>query len=112
MHPWTFIAEELLERGWSVEDLAIRMATPDYDAHIHEIGRNLLTLDLYRNVGPTDRRCTIGDRAGRAIARAFGVSDDLIINLERAWRAPASATEAHTNSTVGESAAPNGGDAG
>lgn len=92
MHPWTMIAEELLARGWSIEDLAIRMATPDYDEHIREIGVNILTLDLYRTVAPHDLRCMIGEKAGRGIAKAFGLSEDVIVNLDKAWREAAAAS--------------------
>lgn len=92
MHPWHTIAEELLARGWSVEDLALRMLIPDYDEYIAELGRNLMVLELYRTVGPTDARCSIGDRSGKAIARAFGISEDMIVNLDRDWRFAALAT--------------------
>jgi len=86
MHPWHMIAEELLARGWSVEDLAIRMADPDYEERLKEIGTNLLVLDLYKTVGPTDPRCMIGERSGKAIARAFGIDENIIIAMDKKWR--------------------------
>ena len=94
LHPWHSIADELLARGWSVEDLAIRMAIADYDTKLEEISVNMLTLDLYRTVGPNDHRCTIGVRAGTAIAKAFGVSAEMILGLDNDWRAAAKAIEA------------------
>lgn len=85
-HPWTFIAEEMLARGWSVEDLAIRMAVPNYDEQVREIGVSLLSLDLYRHVGPTRPNCRLGGMVPQ-LARAFDVSPDFFTNLENQWLA-------------------------
>lgn len=78
-HPSEFIAEELEARGWSQHDLAARMAG--------DPAVNFLTLDTYRLVGPTDPRMRLGKRTAIALGEAFGVSADLFLNLEAAWRA-------------------------
>lgn len=86
MHPWHCIAEELLARGWSKEDLAIRMAFPDYDALLVEVSKNMLVLDMYQAVGPTNPRCRIGETSGAKIDRAFGLSEGMINRLDTVWR--------------------------
>lgn len=78
-HPSEFIAEELEARGWSQDYLAVRMGG---DPAI-----NLLTLDMYRIVGPKDPRMRLGEATAAALGQAFGVSPQLFLNLEDAWRA-------------------------
>ncbi len=78
-HPSEFIQEELDARGWDRSDLAVRMGG--------DAARNLLTWDMYREVGPTDPRMQIGEATAQQIADAFGVSPTLFLNLEAAWRA-------------------------
>ena len=78
-HPSEFIAEELEARGWSRIDLAVRMGG--------DASKNLLVWDLYCEVGPTDPRMQLGAETARQIGDAFGVSPELFLNLEAAWRA-------------------------
>ena len=78
MHPSTFITEELAVRGWSRVDLAIAMGG--------DAGKNLLMLDVYSIVGPTDPRMRIGQPDAERLAKAFDVSSDYFLNLEAAWR--------------------------
>jgi len=77
-HPSEFIQEELDARGWDRIDLAVRMGG--------DAAHNLLTWDMYREVGPTDPRMQLGETTARQIADAFGVSPQLFLNLETAWR--------------------------
>lgn len=76
-HPFDFIAEEIAARGWTLEDLAARMGG-DY-------GINLLALQMYDAV--REPNCRMGDETAEGLARAFGVSPQLFLNLERLWRA-------------------------
>ncbi|WP_424138645.1 hypothetical protein [Roseomonas chloroacetimidivorans] len=77
-HPSEFIQEELEARGWSRDDLAQRMGG--------DVAVNRLALDIYFEVGPDEPLLLLGGSA-EGMSRAFGVSVDLLLNLERAWRA-------------------------
>ena len=76
-HPSEYIQDELSARQWDKFDLAVRMGG--------EIGRNVLMLDLYFVVGPTDRRCRMGDVMAHQLGVAFDVSHQFFLNLETAW---------------------------
>jgi plasmid maintenance system antidote protein VapI len=75
-HPSEFIRDEMDARGWTRDDLALRMGG---DFAINRVG-----LELYFEAGPTEPDLLIGD--GKDFARAFGVSAEFFLNLERAWR--------------------------
>lgn len=75
-HPSVFIQEEMDARGWSRDDLAIRMGG--------DFGVARLALDFYFEAGPADPDLLIGD--GAEFARAFGVSAEFFLNLEKIWR--------------------------
>jgi HTH-type transcriptional regulator / antitoxin HigA len=75
-HPSEFIIEEMEARGWTRDDLALRMGG--------DFGINRLSLDFYFEVGPTDPNLLMGD--GDDFARAFGVSAEFFRNLEAVWR--------------------------
>lgn len=75
-HPSVFIAEELEARGWSLDDLALRMPG--------DFGINRCALDFYMTIGAETPGLRIGESAS-ALAAAFGVSPELFANLERAW---------------------------
>lgn len=77
LHPSKFIKEEMAARRWTMDMLARRMG--------HDFGVNRLSLDLYFEVGPTDRNLRLGDGAALALASAFGVSPTFFLNLERFW---------------------------
>lgn len=79
-HVTEFIQEELDARGWSRAELANRMGM---DACV----RNLLVLDTLFAVGPTHTNCRLGQDTADRLGRAFDVSADLFLNLERAWLA-------------------------
>jgi len=74
-HPSEYIAEELEARGWSRSDLAERMN--------HSYAQTVL--DIYFLIGPTKTNCRIGIRTAEALARAFDVSPEYFIALERDW---------------------------
>lgn len=64
VHPSEFIGEELAARGWSRWHLA-RLMSGDRC-------QNRLILDMYFEVGPTERNLRMGDIADD-LGRAFGV---------------------------------------
>jgi hypothetical protein len=81
-HPSEFIQDELDARGWTLDDLAMRLA----DGNPERFGIERLGLDFYFEVGPIEPDLRLGDDAARKIAVIFdGVSSDCFINLERSW---------------------------
>lgn len=77
-HPSWFIQEEMDARGWSLDDLALKMPG--------EFGLNRLSLDFYFEVGPTTPNMIIGQATADKLGVAFDVSPDFFLNLETAWR--------------------------
>jgi len=73
-HPSEFILDEMKARGWSRDDLALRMGD--------DFGIQRLALDFYLDVGPDARNMRI---TPEYFARAFGTSEELWKNLENAW---------------------------
>ena len=78
MHPSTFIAEEMEARGWDRIHLAARMGG--------EVGMNLLCIDMYFIVGPTQANMRLGQDTAKQFSAAFGISPEYFLNLEKAWR--------------------------
>lgn len=74
--PGEYIAEELAARGWSTSDLADRMGgDPTIDQ---------LTVDML--IAVSDKKMILDEQTAIGLARAFGVSTQFFINLDRAWR--------------------------
>lgn len=78
-HPMDYLADELRERGWSLDDFAMRLAR----FNPAEFGGERLMLDLY---ALRDKDIYNGDEF-RNWARVLGTSADLWVNLEATWRA-------------------------
>lgn len=76
-HPSVFIKDELEARGWTLDMLAMRMGP--------EFGIHRLALDFYLELGPSEPTIRIGKESAEAFGRAFGVSPQFFLNLERAW---------------------------
>lgn len=74
-HPSVFIREEMRARRWSRRKLAERMGG--------NVAVNMLSIDLYFDVGPKEPNLRIGD--GENFARALGVRAEFFRNLETAW---------------------------
>lgn len=82
--PSEILREELDARGWSIQDLAQRMP----HANDHELGINMVTIEMYLAIGMT----TLGARMGKLadeLAVAFDVDPSFWRNLESAWLANA-----------------------
>lgn len=74
-HPWVFIADELLARGWSMSDLAKRMGgDPDV---------NECSLDLYSAQHPG---VLLDEETAGRIGAAFGTGPTIWLNLDKTWR--------------------------
>lgn len=74
-----FIQEEMDARGWSEEDVALRMGGR------REFDYNLLCLGLMLHVH--DKRLILDLETAEGLGRAFDVSPELFLNLDAAWRA-------------------------
>ena len=79
-HPSVFIKEEMEERGYSLRDVVFRMKRYESEA---DWTIQQLAVEMYMEVGPTDRNIILGDMAD-GFAAAFGVSPELFQNLEAA----------------------------
>ena len=79
-HPSNFIAEELIARRWDAETLALKMALIGDD-----YGTNRLMVDFYEIVGPEKTNMRMGPVMSYRLAEVFGVSQQFLLNLERAW---------------------------
>lgn len=97
-HPSEFIAEELIARGWSAEDLAWRMC----DGTEHDYGVCRVALDFYDTIGPDEPGMYIGPETAGRLGKAFGVSGSFFLALEAQWRAALPSTTTHTNRSMGE----------
>lgn len=75
-HPSVMIREEMDARDWGTPSMARAMGG-DY-------GINLLALEMYLSVGPGEPGMRLGEAAAD-IARAFGVSVEMIQNMEASW---------------------------
>jgi plasmid maintenance system antidote protein VapI len=78
IHPSEIIQDELDARGWDLDDLAIRMAPKDF-------GVTRLALDFYFIIGPESINCRIGKEMAYQMSKAFGVSEEVFIDLENLW---------------------------
>lgn len=67
--PHEYIAELMQERGWTVHDLARAMGMPAVEAAVVMTGAE-----------------PISPLHARRLARAFGTSSTLWLNLQRAWQ--------------------------
>lgn len=74
--PGLFITEEITARGWTTADLAARMGG---DAALNQCKVDLL-------IAVPDKRLEMDEATAFGLARAFGTSPRLFINLDRAWR--------------------------
>lgn len=82
-HPSEFIEDELAARGWTLDVLAERMASGGLDGP--EV--NLLSLRIYRDVGPKEPKIRLGGRTAAALGRALGVEAAFLLELEARWLA-------------------------
>lgn len=78
--PGEFIRDELEARGWTEEDLAIRMGSEE------EYPKNLLTVQLIIEVPEYKGRASrMGEGVAESLAKAFGTSVELWVNIENSW---------------------------
>lgn len=79
-HVWDFVEEELAARGWTLDDAALRMSG--------DFGVNRLMLDLLEHARDEQMENVV-IRGGTAelLSEAFGVSQELFVNLDKQWKA-------------------------
>ena len=75
-----YISDELVARGWTTADAAIRMG----GATEHQIAIDLLCLDLLMCVHKDN--LLVGDRLFAGLSKAFGVSEQYFRAVDDTWR--------------------------
>ena len=74
-HISKFIQDEIDARGWTIAQVAMRMGG---------FAEDLLTLSLIMDVH--DKYILLGEETAEALGRAFGISAEYFINLDKACR--------------------------
>lgn len=74
-HPAEYIRDELVERGWTTDELVLIHAGGEW--------RDLMALNLYMCV--QSPRLSMGDLPN-ILALGFGTSEEMWANLDAAWR--------------------------
>lgn len=74
-----FLSDEILARGWTTTDVALRMGGTD-----EEIARNLLVVDLVMCVHRDG--LLMSDKTFADLARAFEIEEHVLRSLDEAWR--------------------------
>jgi len=74
-----FVREEMEARDWDIDELALRMGPRE------EFGINRLVLGFLLEMEP-QKGLLIGVGGSKALARAFGTSDEFWLNLDRQWQ--------------------------
>ena len=72
-----FVDDELIERGWTVRELAERMGG---DPEVNQLALGFLLLT------PGEPGLMLGDDMAQGLERAFGPSAQFWLNLDAAWR--------------------------
>lgn len=75
-----FLCEEMEARGWKTDDVAMRMGGKTAD----DIARDLLAFNLIISV--QSDALVLSDEDFDALSLAFGVSTEMLRNLDSAWR--------------------------
>lgn len=73
------LSDELIARGWTTTDVALRMGGTAED-----VAKNLLAIDLLMCVQRDS--LLVGDRLFDGLTRVFDVDPDFFRNIDAAWR--------------------------
>jgi hypothetical protein len=73
------LSDEMIARGWTTEDVAVRMS-----ATVDDLAKNLLALDLLMCVH--DDKLLVGDRMFDGLTQVFGVDPLFFRNIDAVWR--------------------------
>lgn len=73
------LSDEIVARGWTTTDVAMRMG-----GTAEEIARNILVVDLLMCVH--DDRLLISDKNFADLARAFEIEEVVFRSIDKAWR--------------------------
>lgn len=73
------LSDEMEARGWTTEDIALRMG-----GTVEDFAKNLLSIDLLMCVQKD--KLLVGDRMFDALTAVFDVDPDYFRNLDAVWR--------------------------
>ena len=76
------LCDEMQARGWTTDDVAVRMQDAPIDPK--QLGMDMLALSLLLSV--QEDSLLVGDRMFAALARAFDVSEQFFRNIDNCWR--------------------------
>lgn len=86
-HPGCFLKEEMLARKWTAEDVAEKMGGV---SHKERIIDGLVVMAICGEIIlQDDADQEIGEETAAKLGKAFGTSAEFWLNLDRAWREPA-----------------------
>lgn len=77
---WSYVHEEMIERGWDERELAIKMG-----GDAREVAINLIVLDFMKEV--RDKNMLLGDETATGLSKAFCVPKEFFLNLDAVYRA-------------------------
>lgn len=93
-HPGSYLMEEMIERGWTADDVAREMGGKTDKERIID---GLVVMAICGEIIlPDDENEEIGLETATKLARAFGTSQELWLNLDEAWhKHKTTASKAH-----------------
>lgn len=81
-HPGEYLEDEIDARGWTTRDVAILATDDPNEQQVIQLTCELTIAASYVEVGDKAAECTMGKSTARSLAKAFGTSVDLWLNLD------------------------------
>ena len=85
-HPGEYIEDELEARGWTTHDIAIRATNDPKEQRIIELTCDLTIAVTYAEIGDSAGDCILGYSTAEALAKAFGTSVEIWLNIEAEYQ--------------------------
>lgn len=76
-HVAEFIQEEMTARGWDLYELAKQMGGDEEEIHINHVSLSVL-FAMHPDI-------VVGEPTAGKLARAFGTSKEIWMNLDKSW---------------------------